>query len=218
MRLKLIALAVAAIVLAPVAFADTIYGLKNTGAGFSANAQDTSYALSVIAGSTSGLGDYGYVADMSGWPDAGPWIGSGKASKWLTPTVDEGQSFDPSVTGKYSWKLNFDLTGFNQATASFSGQWAADNVGVVKLNGTQIGSSNSFSSWSAFSANSGFLSGINTLEFLVTNTQQAGGNPTGLRVEFATSAVAAVPEPETYAMLLVGLGLMGTIARRRKQQ
>jgi hypothetical protein len=27
----------------------------------------------------------------------------------------------------------------------------------------------------------------------------------------------AVPEPETYAMLLAGLGLMGTIARRRKQ-
>jgi len=28
--------------------------------------------------------------------------------------------------------------------------------------------------------------------------------------------VTAVPEPETYAMLLAGLGLMGTIARRRK--
>ena len=29
--------------------------------------------------------------------------------------------------------------------------------------------------------------------------------------------VSAVPEPETYAMLLAGLGLMGTIARRRKK-
>jgi hypothetical protein len=29
-------------------------------------------------------------------------------------------------------------------------------------------------------------------------------------------AVAAVPEPETYAMLLAGLGMMGAIARRRK--
>lgn len=29
--------------------------------------------------------------------------------------------------------------------------------------------------------------------------------------------VTAVPEPETYAMLLVGLGFMATIARRRKQ-
>jgi hypothetical protein len=30
--------------------------------------------------------------------------------------------------------------------------------------------------------------------------------------------VAAVPEPETYAMLMAGLGLLGFMARRRKQQ
>lgn len=30
--------------------------------------------------------------------------------------------------------------------------------------------------------------------------------------------VSAVPEPETYAMLLAGLGLIGTIARRRKSK
>jgi hypothetical protein len=30
--------------------------------------------------------------------------------------------------------------------------------------------------------------------------------------------VAAVPEPETYAMLLTGLGLMGAVVRRRKQK
>jgi hypothetical protein len=33
-----------------------------------------------------------------------------------------------------------------------------------------------------------------------------------------TATIAAVPEPETYAMLLAGLGLMGAVARRRKQQ
>lgn len=32
-----------------------------------------------------------------------------------------------------------------------------------------------------------------------------------------TNTVAAVPEPETYAMLLAGLGLIGYFARRRKQ-
>jgi hypothetical protein len=30
------------------------------------------------------------------------------------------------------------------------------------------------------------------------------------------TSVAPVPEPETYAMLLFGLGLIGGIARRRK--
>ena len=31
-------------------------------------------------------------------------------------------------------------------------------------------------------------------------------------------SIAAVPEPETYAMFLAGLGLLGSIARRRKQK
>ena len=30
--------------------------------------------------------------------------------------------------------------------------------------------------------------------------------------------IAAVPEPETYAMLLAGLGFIGAIARRRNKQ
>ncbi len=34
----------------------------------------------------------------------------------------------------------------------------------------------------------------------------------------ATVGVAAVPEPETYGMMLAGLGAMALIARRRKQQ
>lgn len=39
----------------------------------------------------------------------------------------------------------------------------------------------------------------------------------GLRPALQVSYTAAVPEPETYAMLVVGLGLMGFMARRRKQ-
>ena len=34
--------------------------------------------------------------------------------------------------------------------------------------------------------------------------------------DFAGSTLAPVPEPETYAMLLAGLGLMGALARRRR--
>lgn len=35
---------------------------------------------------------------------------------------------------------------------------------------------------------------------------------------WALKSVSAVPEPEVYAMLLAGLGLMGTTARRRKEK
>lgn len=39
----------------------------------------------------------------------------------------------------------------------------------------------------------------------------------GSAVSFDSHQIAAIPEPETYAMMLAGLGLMGFIARRRKQ-
>jgi hypothetical protein len=53
---------------------------------------------------------------------------------------------------------------------------------------------------------------VNTLTFKNTNTNVFDG------YNLAFHAIAAVPEPETYAMLLAGLGLMGTVARRRQQK
>jgi hypothetical protein len=47
---------------------------------------------------------------------------------------------------------------------------------------------------------------------------QITGNATGSSGGFysLTSAVQAVPEPETYALLRAGLGIMGSLYRRRK--
>jgi hypothetical protein len=87
---------------------------------------------------------------------------------------------------------------------------------VVKLNNQVISTASGFTDWTSFAANSGFVAGVNKLDFVVSNWAQNGGNPTGLRVEFAASSVAAVPEPETYAMLLGGLALLGVTARRCK--
>ena len=46
--------------------------------------------------------------------------------------------------------------------------------------------------------------------------------PAGYTITFSpgignSAAVAAIPEPETYTMMLAGLGLLGYVARRRKQ-
>jgi hypothetical protein len=183
--------------------------LVNTGTVTSGSI-DTNYAL-------NGTG-FGYVSSNGTFPLAGDWMANTTVSKWITPSLNQGDSFDATSNGTYSWKLNFDLTGFNASTASFSGQFAADNSAIVKLNGVQLGTSGGFRNFSAFSAASGFNSGANTLEFVVTNLAQNGGNPTGLRVEFTASNVTAVPEPETYAMLLAGLGLMGAISRRRAKR
>ena len=44
--------------------------------------------------------------------------------------------------------------------------------------------------------------------------QNRGGDNVGALLDNVT--VTAVPEPESYAMIMAGLGLMGFIVRRRK--
>ena len=77
----------------------------------------------------------------------------------------------------------------------------------------------------------GYTSSGNTLTgYEYNGVVQLAGSYTSLTVSTApgeywhgfnvgTDAVAApVPEPETYAMMLAGLGLLGVVARRRKQK
>jgi hypothetical protein len=54
------------------------------------------------------------------------------------------------------------------------------------------------------------LNGATDLIFSATGTSNSYGG------SLDNVVVTAVPEPETYAMLLAGLGLIGTIVRRRK--
>ena len=202
------------------AMAASITGLVNTGAGLSADQQDTNYAFAVVAGSATSAG-FGYVASDAGYPFPN-WLADSSTSHWLTPTTNQGQSYDVgSASGTYTWTLSFDLTGYDASTASFGGRWASDNNSSVYLNGTLLASTPnteaSFAGWTDMgTVSSGFVSGVNTLQFIVTNVAKPPLNPTGLRVEFSGSTVSAVPEPQSYALLLAGLTGVGYVARRRR--
>lgn len=65
------------------------------------------------------------------------------------------------------------------------------------------------------------LVGTPMLTFDADNLWVNWGNtsmPRAGDVQFAVNVAAPVPEPETYAMMLAGLGLLGIVARRRKQK
>jgi PEP-CTERM motif len=216
-----------------------IAGLVNTGAGpaFVADAIDTNYAFAVVVNSgsnaatgiacasTSGL--CGAVARDPSFPVDAPWLATAASptSTWLTPSTTQAQSYDAFAQSTYTWTLTFDLTGFDPNTAAFTARFAGDNDSVATLNGTQIGVTasgpgiNSFNTWANFSSGGAtFLGGVNTLTFTVVNLPQETGNPTGIRVEFLSSTVTAVPEPQTYALLLAGLAAVGFVAKRRNRQ
>jgi hypothetical protein len=191
-----------------------IGGLVNTGAGANGTA-DSHYTLNAASSDNAISNTAPVITYDNQWPIS-PWMANDSTSKWITPTSSQAQSFDASSAGTYTYSLSFDLSGYKADTAGFSGRVAADNSVVVLLNNQQLASASGFMGWSVFASNGGFIDGVNKLDFVVTNWAQNGGNPTGLRVEFTDSAVTPVPEPETYAMLLGGLALVGAIARRRK--
>jgi hypothetical protein len=214
------------------AAASVIPGLIDTGEGLAAGAIDTHYAFSVLSGTATGTplgqGIYGVVGSP-GWPVGSPWTTANVGlAQWLAPSANTAQSFDPVSNGIYDWTLAFNLTGYNPATASLSGQWAADNGGVVELNGVPLPGSaidfntdSGFTQLTGFSAQAGFKPGLNTLTFEVVNRGQLTGNPTGLLVDFTASNIDSktlatpVPEPGSTTMLITGLGLLAVTVRRR---
>jgi hypothetical protein len=142
------------------------------------------------------------------WPG---WVPNDANSAW----IGFKDSSDTRPYGTYTFETTFNLTGYNPSTASLIGRWAADQYGSLYLNGA-LEQSVPDGNWNAganpnltsFTISSGFLAGINTLDFSVVFPDGFDG----LRVEpltlTATPNGTGVPETGQTVMLL-GLGLAG---------
>lgn len=146
-----------------------------------------------------------YVVDSTGGYPIPPWISDSSVSAWISPTLDTTEA--PIV---FTYRTTFSLTPAQAASFSLSGRWSMDDFGLgIDLNGNATGNvANDFTNWTPFSINSGFVAGLNTLDFRVWNS---GGGPTGLRVEYTNVPNANVPDSGSSAALagvvLIGLAL-----------
>jgi hypothetical protein len=123
----------------------------------------------------------------------------------------------------YVNNVNAGLAASNSAVyAAGTLGYTANPLAFGKTNGTlNFSAAGSFSSALGLMRIDALASGI--AKSIYTTEAQAGTNVSAYFAadnSFHLSAmpVAAVPEPETYAMLLAGLGLMGAIARRRNKK
>ncbi len=183
-------------------------GVDNTQTVLGNFATETHYAIvSTPDGSTPTVR---VATSANGFPIP-PWLVDNSVSAWIGPNTDSQLN---GATGIYDYRTTFDLTGFDATTAALNGQWAADNAGVnIVINGVSTGQTVAdFTAFNSFSVASGFISGINTIDFLVRND----GGPTGLRVEGALTADAAVSDvPEPMSLAILGAGLAGAGLGRR---
>ncbi len=145
------------------------------------------------------------------------WIAAPIGSEWIG-RADGSQGNTPDAT--YMFSTIFDLSGFDHTTASIFGTAASDDVATILLNGNDVGTIFGFGSLTDFIINTGFIEGINTLQFSVLNSSFTGINPMGLLVAdiggIANLAVSAVPLPPS--AILFGTALLGLVGIRRRKK
>jgi hypothetical protein len=200
--------------------AATINTLYNTGVDATGVALadgtvgDPHYQLISVPGSSTtdirtrtSAGGYPFVSSLDNTISS--WIGPNNANSLISPP------------GDYTYRTTFSLAGLLANTASITGNWSTDNVGLkILLNGVDTGvSANSvYGSSSTFTISSGFGSGINTLDFVVNNVLDGGTTlgPTALRVEMSGSADSAASVPEPSALLGTAIAFSSIAILKRK--
>jgi hypothetical protein len=104
-----------------------------------------------------------------------------------------------TYNGAFSWAVSLgsethDSTGITIPKAWGSSDWLHNTISFTATSTTEV------------------------LKFLANSTIGVAPEPIFLldNVSISNTTVAAVPEPETYALMLAGLGAIGFAARRRK--
>ena len=118
----------------------------------------------------------------------------------LTFTVTTGSTFNSSITSVVNGTQDVDFTSIVVTPGALSfASVLGDPVEV----------------WATSTAGFGLTPGVYTLTLTGTNSASVGSYAGNLAVTPGLPPTS-VPEPESFAMLFAGLGIVGLLARRRR--
>lgn len=208
---KTIALAVSALVLGASAHASTSF-FNNEAAFLAAaaaplnfesfeNATSPSATTVAFAGGTFACAGTGYCPGFFG--------------TWTLGADTGVQSVYFASPDSATFTFNSPITAFGVHIGG-AGDVSPNTLTATLGNGDSgLALNNYTGDYSVFGSNNQYFGAISTTAFTtVTFTTSNSGD--GIAFDSMSFGVAAVPEPETYAMLLAGLGVMGAVARRRR--
>jgi len=172
---------------------------------------DTFTGLSIIDATASPLlrsaGGYTYTAASTtsfygGGTAANPWLSTNSATDTITFS-----GFSPGVNAIGGLFFGSDISGaFASGTVLLT---ARDSLGAIS---TQTISNATVSSFLGFQS-------TGTITSLAVSSVSPNSTvwPTVDNLTLAVGVATAVPEPETWALMLGGLGALGALSRRRRR-
>jgi len=189
-----------ALLLAVPAFCDNIPGIP--------------YSTGVLDDGTlapQGTVDLHYVDVTSGTPQ--PVYIESRGFNYYGTAQPDGPAASGNGTGSFIYQTTFTLTGYDPSTVTLAGFWASDDgSSQMTLNGNTLSVSNVGCCGTVdFTIDSGFVNGLNTLDFYWSNYSDPGDLGVGFTSFTGTPlpADAAAPEPATLALFGVsGVGLL----------
>jgi len=133
-------------------------------------------------------------------------------------TTSEGYTFDGHFTGSVDDYIPLSLS-FSDLVGTLSGTVA--KVAGSSITFTQFDVVDAIThavviDGTVFSGSKASFGLVDGSTLSSTYALHIVGTSVGAAIYSGTLSVSAVPEPETYGMMLAGLGLMGFVARRRK--
>lgn len=170
---------------------------------------------SIDGHTTLASGQWNIYNNITGWSGIGHGI---EVRNNVAGTAFDGKYFvELDTTANSAMQQSIATAAGKNYTLSFAFEnrpgVALKSEGIeVFWNGVSQGVYNDSTNWKTVTLNVKGIAGNSLLKFAAVGTSDSYGTS----LDKVSLVAAPVPEPETYAMLLAGLAMVGVVVRRRK--